>query len=65
MGKLMGLGREEKRDEPAQFTSEEGEGRDLYACHSNEAAFDRLLFPFPFRYSIFFTYNLTKSRHIT
>lgn len=33
-----------KGDEPAQFTSEEGEGRDLYACHSNEAVFDRLLF---------------------
>lgn len=39
------------RDEPAQFTSEEGEGSDLYACHSNDAAFDKLLYPF--RYSMF------------
>lgn len=32
------------KDKPAQFTSDEGEGRDLYACHSKEAAFARLLY---------------------
>lgn len=30
-------------DSPAQFTSEEGAGKDLYACHNNEAVFARLL----------------------
>jgi hypothetical protein len=30
-------------DRPAQFTSEDGKGRDLYACHSKEAVFARLL----------------------
>ena len=29
---------------PAQFTSEEGEGRDLYACQSSDAVFARLLY---------------------
>lgn len=28
---------------PAQFTSEEGAGRDLYACHNKDAVFARLL----------------------
>jgi hypothetical protein len=37
------LQREEQGDEPAQFTSELGEGRDLYACHSNDAVLARLL----------------------
>ena len=32
------------KDTPAQFTSDEEEGRDLYACHSKEAAFARLLY---------------------
>lgn len=39
----FGVGEEGRGDEPAQFTSDEGEGRDLYACHSNEATFARLL----------------------
>ena len=34
---------DEKRILPAQFTSAEGEGSDLYACHIKEAAFARLL----------------------
>ena len=35
---------EQRRGEvPAQFTSDDGEGRDLYACHNKEAAFARLL----------------------
>ena len=34
----------EKGEVPAQLTSEEGEGRDLYACHSKDAVFARLLF---------------------
>lgn len=39
-------GREEGMDRgdlPAQFTSDEGDGRDLYACQRSEAAFARLL----------------------
>jgi hypothetical protein len=31
------------RDIPAQLTSEDGVGSDLYACHRSEAAFARLL----------------------
>lgn len=34
---------EEEKDRPAQFTSEDGEGRDLYACHNRDAVFARLL----------------------
>jgi hypothetical protein len=34
---------ERVQDIPAQFTSEEGEGRDLYACHRSDAVFARLL----------------------
>jgi hypothetical protein len=34
---------EEQEDEPAQFTSELGEKRDLYACHSNDAVLAKLL----------------------
>lgn len=36
-------GRRDGRYIPAQFTSEEGEGRELYACHRREAVFARLL----------------------
>lgn len=39
-------------DEPAQFTSDDGDGRDLYACHSNEAVLDKLLFPFCYSMSL-------------
>jgi hypothetical protein len=34
------------QNEPAQFTSEDGDGSDLYACQSNDAAFARLLLNF-------------------
>jgi hypothetical protein len=37
--------RKRGEDVPAQFTSEEGAERDLYACHNNEAVFERLLDP--------------------
>lgn len=39
-------------DGPAQFTSDDGDGRDLYACHSNEAVLDKLLFPFCYSMSL-------------
>ena len=37
------LGGRRKGRIPAQFTSEEGAGRDLYACHNKDAVFARLL----------------------
>lgn len=32
-----------RRSVPAQFTSADGEGKDLYACHNNDAVFAKLL----------------------
>jgi len=39
-GEIAGGGEESI---PAQFTSADGEGKDLYACHNNDAVFARLL----------------------